>query len=92
MSRAQIALRFLRNGFSRCTANAAVASGASRSGHQLLNVVRRISTEGLPIDSEHTAKWMTNYKIKSPMELIAEIPPVEICPGSWFSRAPLERL
>ncbi|KAL2633663.1 hypothetical protein R1flu_005142 [Riccia fluitans] len=78
MSRAQIALRLLRNGLGKCSPNAAVASRATGSGHPLVKVVRRVSTQELPIDSEHTAKWMTNYEVKSPMELIAEIPPLEV--------------
>jgi NADH dehydrogenase (ubiquinone) Fe-S protein 6 len=28
--------------------------------------------------SEHTAKWMTNFDEKSPMELINEVPPIEV--------------
>lgn len=45
---------------------------------------RSVSTEvvGSPNSgigsSDHTAKWMTNYDLKSPQELIAEVPPIEV--------------
>ncbi|BFI29991.1 NADH dehydrogenase (ubiquinone) Fe-S protein 6 [Marchantia polymorpha subsp. ruderalis] len=77
MSKSQLAFRLLRSGLGRRSPRVAVASDRL-SGHQLVNAVRRVSTHGLPIDSEHTAKWMTNFEKKSPMELIAEIPPVEV--------------